>query len=299
MVDSYTLDENGQTLIVNLNHDSDGRLFMCLGPKTTEEPFQPEDLELAQTVANHVATVVEKLQLFDELQIKASELTELNRRLVNTQETERARIASYLHDDSLAQISNMMWRYSEDDFPPGALDDLQAISRGLRDISTSLHPGVLEELGLSPALDWLGNEAAMLAGFDFKLHHGGIAEDLGLAPETQLALYRIAQEALNNCQRHSKADNVWIRLAQRGDEIEMTIEDDGVGLPEETDPGQNVRLGLVGMRERAQQAGGRFRLLKHNPTGTTVLVCLPIRNNSESKEHDTCDKTHHQGSDRR
>lgn len=284
MVDSYVLDEHGQTVIVNLKHDPDGRLLMCLGPKITEEPFQPADLELAQTVASHVSTVVEKLELFDELQIKASELTELNRRLVNTQETERARIASYLHDDALAQISNMMWRYSEDDFPPGALEDLQVISRGLRDISTSLHPGVLEELGLAPALEWMGNEAALLADFDFKLHHGEVARDLNLAPETQLALYRIAQEALNNCQRHSRAENVWVHLAQRDDEIEMTIEDDGVGLPEETGSRQNVRLGLVSMRERAQQAGGRFRLLKHNPTGTTVLVCLPIQNNSESNE---------------
>jgi len=135
-------------------------LLMCLGPKITEEPFQPEDLELAETVASHIATVIQKLELFEELQVKAGELTELNRRLINTQENERARIASYLHDDALAQIANLVWRYSEDDFPPGALDDLQAISSGLRDISTSLHPGVLEELGLVPALDWLGNGAS-------------------------------------------------------------------------------------------------------------------------------------------
>jgi signal transduction histidine kinase len=97
-------------------------------------------------------------------------------------------------------------------------------------------------------------------------------------------LYRIAQEALNNCQRHSKAANVWVNLAQRDDEIEMTIEDDGVGLPEEGEPRHNVRLGLVGMRERAHQAGGRFKLLNHNPTGTTVLVYLPISNCLESNE---------------
>ncbi|MDP6713179.1 MAG: hypothetical protein QF368_00960, partial [SAR202 cluster bacterium] len=280
-VDSYKLDENGQTMIINLNQEPDGRLLMCLGPKITEEPFQPEDLELAQTVANHIATVIEKLELFDELQNKASELTELNRRLVDTQETERARIASYLHDDALAQISNMVWRYDEDDFPPGALDDLQAISTGLREISTSLHPGVLEELGLAPALEYLGNEAARLAGFHFKLHHGTITEDLTLDQETRLALYRIAQEALNNCQQHSRADNVWIHLALREDEIEMTVEDDGVGLPIEAPADKNVRLGLVGMRERATQARGQFKLLKNQPTGTTVLVCLPIHHNSE------------------
>jgi signal transduction histidine kinase len=139
-------------------------------------------------------------------------------------------------------------------------------------------------LGLAPALEWLGREAADLAGFDFKLFHEEVTGALELPQETQLALYRIAQEALNNCQRHSKAANVWINLAHIGDEIEMTIEDDGVGLPEESEPRQSVRLGLVGMRERAHQAGGHFKLLNHNPTGTTVLVCLPISNSLESNE---------------
>ena len=84
---------------------------------------------------------------------------------------------------------------------------------------------------------------------------------------------------MNNCQRHSDASNVWIRLTQRDDEIEMTIDDDGVGLPDEAPTGGDVRLGLVGMRERAHQVGGEFKLSKRKPTGTTVLVRLPIQYN--------------------
>jgi signal transduction histidine kinase len=154
----------GSAALVTIR-DRDGKHWLlCLGPKTSEETFSREDLDLAQSLAGHFATIMQKLELLQELQTKAGELRELNRRLTGTQEEERSRIASYLHDEPLQQISNLIWRHAGVDLAPQVQRELQGIAEDLRNFTARLQPGVLEDLGLVRALEWLGAEAAATGG---------------------------------------------------------------------------------------------------------------------------------------
>ena len=275
---------DGQAAIVKVRKEAEYTWVLCLGPKLTEEPFQREDLDMAQAVASHVATIVEKLHLLDELRLKAVELRELNRRLISTQETERSRVALYLHDDPLQQITSLIWRYSDKDLPLELQDDLQHIAEGLRNFSAGLHPGVLEDLGLEQALLWLGSEASASSGFEFVFDIESNGRKERLDPEIELALYRIAQEALTNCQRHANATKVSLRLALDDDNVTLTVEDDGVGFRPMNGSGLSKRLGLVGMRERAEQHGGSVKILPGNPSATNVLASIPVKQGTTTPE---------------
>ena len=266
----------GQALLVQVRRDAQRAWALCLGPKVTEEAFRREDLDLAESVAGHVATMVEKLELLEELQTKTVELSELNRRLVQTQETERARIASYLHDEPLQQISDLIWQHAGSNLPPKVKGELRHITEGLRDFTTRLHPALLQDLGLVRALEWLGSETRTTSGFKLVFDPGSLGRNEKLDPDVELALYRITQEALTNCQRHAQATTVWVRLIRDEDQITLLVEDDGIGLPPAEEFEHRARLGLVGMRERAEQVGGDMRISSRDLSGTKVEASLPI-----------------------
>ena len=266
---------SGRSVLVKLRRPHGDSWILCLGPKVTEEEYHREDLEVAESLTGYLATIVEKLQLLDKLQKKTEELRELNRRLVDAQEDERTRIASYLHDDPLQEITNLIWRYSEDSLPAQVQGDLQRISESLRNFAARLHPSLLEDLGLVRAQEWLGEQNGRSASYRFILETENVGRDDRFGRETELALYRIAQEALTNCQRHSGGTNVWLRLQFNGNETVMSIEDDGVGLPAKPSLSP-IKLGLAGMRERAEQMGGYLQTEPREPCGTKVVVSIPV-----------------------
>ena len=266
----------GPAIIVKLMKEEQGAWILCLGPKLTEEPFQRADLGLAESVVGHVATIVEKLDLLEELRTKAVERRELNRRLVESQEAERARVAGYLHDEPLQEITNLIWRYSDKRLPRGVQADLQRIADSLRNFAVRLHPAMLEDLGLVRALEWLGLEASAASGFEFVFEPENLSRNDRLDPEVELALYRIAQEALTNCQKHAEAARVWLRLSRNNGLMTLMIEDDGVGFQSGKVSGAGATLGLVGMRERVEQVGGDLRVSHRHPRGTKVEASLPI-----------------------
>lgn len=153
--------------------------------------------------------------------------------------------------------------------------ELQRITEELRDFTARLQPGLLADLGLIRALEWLGAEAGGTSGFKFVFDPGPVDRDARLDGDLELGLYRIAQEALSNCQRHAKAGTVWARLAEAQGYITLTIEDDGAGILGQDQPAPGQNLGLIGMRERAEQLGGHLEILARDPTGTIVTVTLP------------------------
>ena len=276
----------GQAAIVEVRRQAELTWVLCLGPKVTEEPFQREDLEMAQSVASHVGTILEKMQLLDELHLKAAELRELNKQLVTTQETERARIASYLHDDPLQQITALIWRHADNGIPSELQDDLQHIAESLRDFSARLHPAVLEDLGLVRALEWLASEASASSGFKYVLDVDKNGWSDRLDSGIELALYRIAQEAMTNCQRHANARAVWLRLGRDNGRVTLTVEDDGKGFQPVKGPARVMRLGLVGMRERAEQLGGRLSVMPRQPSGTKVVASIPVSQETATHQID-------------
>lgn len=151
----------------------------------------------------------------------------------------------------------------------GAVDDL-------RRIIGAMHPGVLDQLGLVTALQWVADRTLHPAGIEFSMD----ADDgPRLAAETELVLFRIAQEAVHNVARHSGARHVAMSLIRQRADVVLTVRDDGSGFnPEafvpDTDSGRG--LGLAGMRERASLLGGHLRIESSLGLGTIVEVVVPL-----------------------
>ena len=276
MVELNSGPDSGEVLVAHVKAPPPEAWLLCLGPKVNEEPFLKEDLRLAESLASSIAIVIEKLELLEMLETKTLELKELNRRLVNTQEAERTRIASYLHDEVLRDVSNLVWRYGDNNGSSGLRQELSRIADTIRNFAANLHPAVLEDLGLVRAFEWLAGEATARNEFHVSYEPGNVWRNDRLGPDIELALYRIAQEALTNCGRHGKATTVWLRLSRSEDHVTLTVDDDGVGFAPNVSFQPNARLGLIGMRERAEQVGGEFEVLRRGGGGTRVVATLPI-----------------------
>lgn len=144
----------------------------------------------------------------------------------------------------------------------------------LRLVMADLRPPALDELGLVPALRHFGEKLARLAGFELTV--SGDEASSGLSPVAQTAAFRIGQEALANTARHSGARHVRVTLSSSGPGIRLSIEDDGSGfdpaLVPATDP---AHLGLVGMQERAEAAGGGLTVESAPGRGTRIVLEIP------------------------
>jgi signal transduction histidine kinase len=140
----------------------------------------------------------------------------------------------------------------------------------VRDIALLLRPSMLDDLGLSAAIQWLAREVSRRTGLAVKVSAEAVADDL---PEgLSLCLYRIAQEALQNVARHAQAQTVHVELKQNLDRLVLSVHDDGIGFDTE-----NVRgLGIVGMEERLRQIGGVLRVTSQPAKGATVVAEVPI-----------------------
>jgi two-component system sensor histidine kinase UhpB len=153
----------------------------------------------------------------------------------------------------------------------------QQIMVDLRRIIAALRPGVLDQLGLVPALGWVANQIMLPLGVEVTIERGDLPERL--PEEIETTLFRIAQEAMVNVARHSKAEHLTIRLNNSNDQVVMTLVDDGQGF----DP-TSVSLafehgrgwGLIGMQERASLAGGQLNVESMPGEGTTVQVVIPM-----------------------
>ena len=212
------------------------------------------------------------------------------RQVLQAQEEERKRLARELHDDTSQQILLLTHGVDNiaskaDHYIPkelrGELEKLYELSRqtyrGVKRYAQALRPGILDDLGLVAAIKWLAEEIQELSGIEIEVKIGAIPS---LAPETQLVLFRIIQEALNNIHRHSGASEASIIVECQETAIRVTITDNGKGfnLPDQLSEfaGQG-KLGLTGMSERAQLIGGELEVSSQMGKGTTIIVKAPVR----------------------
>jgi PAS domain S-box-containing protein len=208
---------------------------------------------------------------------------DLSRRLIQSQEQERARIARELHDDMsqrLARLAIDAGRVERDPADAGARELLEGVRQGLvrlsddvHALSYRLHPTVLMDLGLGEALRIECEQYARIAGATAVL---SVRDRPGSVPADQaLCLFRVAQEALQNCARHARAREVKVTLTGVADGLQLVVQDDGVGF----DPGNQAegpRLGLAGMRERVSLLGGEIDVESLPGLGTVVLAWVPF-----------------------
>lgn len=268
--------DTGVMTCLRVDGRSSGPSYLCLGPKVTEESLTSEDKEALTAITAQLATSFENLDLLDELRIKRDELRELNSRLVETQEAERAEIAAHIHDEPLQKVTYALWQLQDQDASPDTIRLLQEAVEALRTFTVLLHPAVLEDLGLVRALEWLVSETGERSLFTVSLEIEGIGRDDRFDGDTELGLYRIAQEALTNCQKHSAANRVSVRLEMTTSNLVLAVEDDGIGIRSKDSSNRSPRLGIAGMQERAAHLGGQVSISARTPSGTRVAADVPL-----------------------
>ena len=216
----------------------------------------------------------------------AGELQALSRRLVELQEAERRALAREMHDrfgETLTALSinlAMLKQAVRGDAPATTrIEDSAALVKStaacIENIVAELRPPMLEDHGLAAAIAWYARQFTQRVGVAVAVH---VAEPgARLAAQVEMALFRIAQEALTNVARHARAEHVAITLSRSASQFVMSIADDGIGLPPSARAPERPGLGLVTMRERAQAVGGTFKvepLPGGGGTRLTVRVAL-------------------------
>ena len=151
----------------------------------------------------------------------------------------------------------------------------QRLDRDVDELVWQLRPTALDDLGLRAALANYIQEWAERSNVAAELHTSGLLDDR-LAPEVETALYRIAQEALNNVAKHSRARRVEVILERRPDCVLLIVEDDGVGFADTDGDKERRGYGLVGMQERAALVGASLQIESTPGKGTTILVRMAV-----------------------
>ncbi|HZU11834.1 MAG TPA: PAS domain S-box protein [Chloroflexota bacterium] len=212
---------------------------------------------------------------------------DLAARVLEAQEEERKRIARELHDETAQSLSILLAGLdvlepripTDDPVLRSGFERVYMLARrvldGTRALSHNLRPSILDDVGLAAALQWLAGE--------YELSYGGhvdvAAPDLDgmLSPEEEVALFRIAQEALTNCGKHAHASEVHLSLSVSGSAAQLVVEDDGAGFnPVNVPaPSRQGRLGLYGMRERAGLLGGALEITTAPQSGTRIVATIP------------------------
>jgi PAS domain S-box-containing protein len=212
--------------------------------------------------------------------------TELLGRLVFVQEDERRRIARDMHDQFGEHLTALTLEIAGLKDACGTRSDLLEHARTLETIAERLdheveqlvwrlRPTALDDLGLRAALTNYVQEWSGRHGVQAEVHTSGLLDDR-LASETETALYRIAQEALNNVAKHARARRVEVLLERRPDCVLLIVEDDGVGFDVAKRTGGRHGFGLVGMQERAALVGASLEIESTPGEGTTILVRIAL-----------------------
>ena len=232
-----------------------------------------------------IARVGETLnELLDQIAEDRARERRLAAQVISAQDEERARFARELHDSTAQILTAAMLQLSaaarESELTP--LAERIATVRELtsdaleevRSLAHTMHPRVLDDLGLVAALDWLSRQASAQGGLD--IHVATTEIEPALPAPMAAALYRVAQEALRNVQRHSDARHVNMRLTQEGGSAVLEIVDDGTGFDVERAEQRRPGMGLFSMRERIGLVNGRLAVRSRPGQGTTIVATVPL-----------------------
>lgn len=246
----------------------------------------------ASPIRNDLGQVIGAIETLEDVTERKNAERNLRRYLqeiTRAQEEERKRIARELHDDTaqdmvilLRQVDQLMLAVDKLSPPDAELMEqlrkqTSKIMDGVHRFSQDLRPSVLDDLGLLPALEWLTSDLTEHFGIAVEMKVKGSVRRF--SPETELVVFRIAQEALRNVWKHSGASKARVTLKFGDDKAVLTVEDEGKGfeLPERIDDLTVAgKLGLAGMQERAQLIGGKLSLRSEPGKGTTLTLEVPV-----------------------
>ena len=253
-----------------------------------EVGFGEQERELLAAIGNQAAIAIENARLYDDLRYDEEVHRQLLQRVITAQEDERRRVAMELHDGVIQNLVSAAFRLQlcsarlesdPEEARRALLESREIIDAGIaemRRIISGLRPSILDDLGLSAALQKYIMRLQEETPFDIHIE----LEETGIPPlttEAETALFRIAQEALNNVVRHSRCRRARVTIGVEDGELFLRVEDDGVGFEP---PGAQRRTarsyGLVGMRERAESLGGTMAVESAPGEGTSVEVRFPL-----------------------
>jgi signal transduction histidine kinase len=239
--------------------------------------------EISAREAKRRTLLEEQRRLEQEVTARTEELSELSTYLQAVREEEKSRLARDIHDELggilVGAKMDVAWavQRAKTSLPEVAekLDRALAIlDEGVemkRRIIEELRPTLLDNLGISAAIDWQVRQACERAGLHCELN---LAE-IELPPEVAIALYRIVQEALTNIVKYASARNVDVDLIGDDDGVSLVVHDDGAGLPAGVESSR-LSHGIAGMRQRVRALNGSFRIGSKPGSGTTIEVFIPV-----------------------
>jgi PAS domain S-box-containing protein len=249
-----------------------------------EKRVQERTAELAEMIRRLQGEIHQRKLLEATLRESERQVRLFAAQCLTAQETERKRIAAELHDSIAASLAAVKFRIEKiaEDMKKGlvgfkAIQDLASnVGESLgevRRIMADLRPSILDDLGIIPAITWFCRE------FQKTYSHISVEDQIGIeereVPETlKTPIFRICQEAMNNCVKHSRGSLVKVSLQKEGERILLTVQDNGRGFnPENVTKG----MGFSNIRERAELSGGAFEVKSGIGEGTTVRVWWSIR----------------------
>lgn len=275
-------------LVVPLSADEGTGGYLAIGPKRRDLELAPEDRALIATLVPLLATIFQNVYLVDQLSQQVVILNERDRtmtalsaRLMQVQEDERYRLALDLHDDPLQRAILLAREVGADPAHPLAQQwraELDDIIAALRAISVGLRPPALDDFGLPAGLERLISNIQAQTDLTITLHCEPPAETpLRMASDLEIALYRVAQEAVNNVLKHANASRIDMAIVQTEEFVRLTVADDGCGLQPPTGDTHRLALGILGMRERLRPWDGCLTVAERATGGTLVTAEVRLR----------------------
>ncbi len=277
--------------IATVFRTSTARSYMAIFGLPEAKSVGPAVRSFFDAAAKQFGVAIERAELFEELEKRGKELNDLMVRLIDSGEEEKRRCSLMLHDEVGQALTALKLELEMLEKNLGSLDpcarksfegirrQLRFVSEGTRSLSKSLHPAMLDELGLGPTITWYLDTFVRSEGIEAEFTETGCDEHL---PEAiSLTLYRVALEAITNALKHAGASKITISLIKGYPYAIMEIEDNGKGISSEKGKTQPRGLGLVSMRERVELQGGAFQVKSSSGKGTKIRVKIPIEARSE------------------
>ncbi|MFZ0427497.1 MAG: CHASE3 domain-containing protein [Acidobacteriota bacterium] len=250
------------------------------------ETFTAEYQETARELATSLAVAFQRGLLFEHLQSAHSRLETLSRRLLEAEETERGRLARDLHDELGQLLTAISYRLQSLGKKVGgtplespvaeSIEVLQTAMQQVRNLALNLRPASLDDQGLVRTLEWFIERQAR--GTELSTRFTADPPEISLPPELETTCFRVVQEALTNAMRYARASRLDVSLRQVNGEVELLIQDDGVGFDVEA-ARQKAQagsgFGLMGMGERVRLAGGHLDIESAPGAGTIIRAHFP------------------------
>lgn len=237
--------------------------------------------------------ITDRIKAENELLVYQEKLRFLAAELARTEDRERRRIATELHDRigqnlAVAKLKMEMLSGSFPDSEQGIQHRkiLELIDQTLQDTYTltfEISPPILYELGLGPAIEWLGEKLYKQEGIKFEYSED--EESKPLDPDTRGPVYQSIRELFVNVVKHARAEKVKVKMVRKGNEVKIEISDNGVGFdPDNVDKtGSGGGFGLFSIKERLGRLGARFEIESNPGKGSRFYISMPLNINNEDR----------------